>query len=109
MKNFIKVLYILGAAVLILFLFVFSIWKWKILPDSLGRVYSSFVAKEGCSCLFVVKGSEEYCKDYTKQFFSPDRWIQEENSLSVEFSSLFTNFRSKAVFKPKQGCSLDFP
>ncbi|TGM12500.1 hypothetical protein EHQ81_01060 [Leptospira selangorensis] len=109
MKNFIKVLYILGAIFLILFLFIFSVWKWRILPDSLGRTYSTFAAKEGCSCLFVSKGSEKYCKDYTKQFFSPDLWIQDDNSLSIEFYTLFTNFKSKAIFKPKQGCSLYFP
>ncbi|MGJ4746922.1 hypothetical protein ACQV5M_11230 [Leptospira sp. SA-E8] len=109
MKKFIKILYILGVTGLVLFLLTFSVWKWRILPDSLGRVYSSFVAKEGCSCLFVSKGSEEYCKDYTKQFFSPDLWIQDENSLSIGFSTLFTDFKAKAIFKPTLGCSLDFP
>lgn len=109
MNKFIKILYVLGACVLVLFLIIFSVWKWRILPDSLGRTYSAFAAKEGCSCLFVSKGSEEYCKDYTKQFFSPDLWTREDNSLSIEFSTLFTNFKSKAIFKPKQGCNLYLP
>ncbi|PJZ76897.1 hypothetical protein [Leptospira neocaledonica] len=107
MKKFIKILYTSGSVLVVFFLVVFSVWKWRILPDSLGSVYSSFVAKEGCSCLFVSKGSEEYCKDYTKQFFSSDLWIQDENSLSIEFSSFFSNFKSKAIYKEKQGCSLD--
>ncbi|TGL64343.1 hypothetical protein EHQ64_03060 [Leptospira sarikeiensis] len=91
---------------LVLILSLYSILNWRILPDKLGKIYPSFAAKEGCSCLFVAKGSEEYCKDYVKQFFKPDEWIAGKNFLSIKFSTSFSDFHVKAVYRPKLGCNL---
>ncbi|TGK05624.1 hypothetical protein EHQ53_15785 [Leptospira langatensis] len=107
MGKFFKIVLITFSLFLIIGLILFAIFKFRLLPDPLARIYPSFAAKEGCSCLFVVKGSEEYCKDYVRQFFFPDEWIQGEDSLEVRFSSYFSEWKAKAIFRNSKGCRLE--
>ncbi|TGK01136.1 hypothetical protein EHO59_14330 [Leptospira semungkisensis] len=107
MNKFLKILFITFLLFLSISLLVFSVFKFRILPDTLARIYPNFAAKEGCSCLFVVKASETYCKDYVRQFFLPDEWIVGSEYLEVRFSSYFSEFRARANFHGSKGCLLE--
>ncbi|EPG67350.1 hypothetical protein [Leptospira wolffii] len=100
--------FLLFFAILILLTSIglYSVYRLRILPDRVAGIYSSFAAKEGCSCVFVVRAPEEYCKDYVRRFFQPDVWILEKDSIQIEFRSFFSTFVSKASFEESQGCRL---
>ncbi|PJZ55540.1 hypothetical protein [Leptospira barantonii] len=108
MKHFRKLLYSFLIVVVLGFTIYGSVFFLRMIPDSLGRIYATFASKEGCSCLFVVRAPEDYCKDYVRQFFAPDVWDRTEDSLRIEFHSFFSDFESKAIFQGSKGCRLNF-
>lgn len=108
MRYFMKLLYSVLIVAAICSSFYVSVFILRMIPDSLGKIYTAFASKEGCSCVFVVKAPENYCKDYVRQFFSPDVWDLRRNSLRIEFHSFFSDFESEAIFQGSRGCRLNF-
>lgn len=107
MKRFTKILYSFLLLADLSAAGIYGIFVFRVVPDSLGRIYASFAAKEGCSCLFIVKGPENYCKEYVRQFFGPDAWMKEESSLKIEFQTFFSRFQVRANYKIASGCRLE--
>ncbi|EQA52998.1 hypothetical protein [Leptospira kmetyi] len=108
MKRFRKLLYSFFVVEFLFAAIYASVFFLRLIPDSLGRIYTAFAFKEGCSCLFVVKASEDCCKDYVRQFFAPDVWDRSEDSFRIEFRSFFSDFESQAIFRGSRGCRLNF-
>lgn len=73
-KRIRKVLYsfLIGIAILPVILYLLIVFR--LIPGELAQIQARFAAKEGCSCLFVVKGTDEYCKRYATVFYPPDEW-----------------------------------
>ncbi|TGK12154.1 hypothetical protein EHO60_07765 [Leptospira fletcheri] len=88
-------------------IFICGVFLFRFLPSDLMRVQANFAAKEGCSCLFVVRAEETYCKDYAKVFYSPDIWKADSESLTVGFVSMTGKFEAKAKLVSREnGCRL---
>ncbi|EPG74396.1 hypothetical protein LEP1GSC058_2823 [Leptospira fainei serovar Hurstbridge str. BUT 6] len=106
-KRIRKLLSIFLIATIVLPLILYLIILFRLIPRELAQIQVRFAAKEGCSCLFVTKGNEEYCKRYTTVFYSPDGWDRTENSLSVTFYRTNEKFMATARFHGfPEGCRL---
>ncbi|EQA46012.1 hypothetical protein LEP1GSC050_2763 [Leptospira broomii serovar Hurstbridge str. 5399] len=98
-------IFLIGIAILPLILYLLILFR--LVPGELAQIQSRFAAKEGCSCLFVVKGNDQYCKRYATVFYPPDEWNKTENSLSVSFFMTNGRFKATARFHGfPEGCRL---
>lgn len=102
-----KLLPLLGWILVLATIFICGSFFFRFLPADLMRVQTNFAAKEGCSCLFVVRAGESYCKDYAGVFYSPDIWKADSESLTVGFASITGTFEAKAgLVSEEKGCRL---
>ncbi|MCR9206246.1 MAG: hypothetical protein NXH75_16810 [Halobacteriovoraceae bacterium] len=69
------------------------------------KVVSSSFAKEFCSCLFVVKQTETYCKAYAKQIVPVSKFSINQETKSVEAWGL--GYSTQVSFLgDKEGCQI---
>lgn len=70
-----------------------------------SEVYTRFVAKEYCSCRFVVQQSEKVCRQEAKAFSALVR-VEEDPELQVITASNFFSHARAVIQQPSLGCQL---
>lgn len=69
------------------------------------KVVSSSFAKEFCSCLYVVKQTEAYCKAYAKQIIPVSKYSINQEKKSIEAWGLGYSTRV-SFLGDKKGCQI---
>ena len=68
---------------------------------------ASFYAKEMCTCIFVLEQNEDYCRNYTKQYFPLERLNIDYNSENQKVEAEAVGVVRTAVYiSERLGCRL---
>lgn len=93
-----------GLALLALFVVLVAA-NWRHIMAFPG-ILPAFTAKEYCSCRFVMRQGDAYCRDYTKQWLPIDTLLLDEAARRVTVHALGTT-RSARWLSPREGCRLE--
>jgi hypothetical protein len=72
---------------------------------SFPKAVSTYFSKEVCSCLFVVKQSEEYCLSYHEQFLTPASHSIDYDKKVVSSERFFLSTSARFIDE-KSGCQV---
>jgi hypothetical protein len=71
-------------------------------------IVSSFYSKQYCSCLYVMKASEEFCHDWTRQWLPISNFEHDLENSVVRVSGFGVTTESKFLGFPN-GCQIQSP